>query len=197
MYTLPDLGYGYDDLKRSISRDIMETHHAKHHQAYVDKLNAALAGRPDLAALPIEELIRALPTLPEELRGPVRNMGGGHFNHSLFWTHLSPDGGGEPGGKLGEAIAERYGSYQGFVDAFSEKALGVFGSGWAWLMPDLSLATSPNQDTPVSEGAPVPLLALDVWEHAYYLDYRHKRADYVKAWWDVVDWRQAEERYGR
>lgn len=197
MHTLPDLGYGYDDLKRSISRDVMETHHAKHHQAYVDKLNAALKDHPDFASLPIEELMRAHATLPDELKGAVRNMGGGHFNHSLFWTHLAPDGGGEPGGALGAALVERYGSYQGFVDAFSEKALGVFGSGWAWLMPDLSIETSPNQDTPVTSGKPTPLLALDVWEHAYYLDYRHKRADYVKAWWDVVNWKQAEDRYGR
>lgn len=195
MHILPELAYGYGDLAPAVSREVMELHHGKHHQAYVDKLNAALAGHPDLASLPVADLLRRLDALPEELRTPVRNMGGGHLNHTLFWQWLSPRGGGEPGGLLGDALASRYGSFQEFVDAFSGAALGVFGSGWAWLMPDLSIATSPNQDSPVITGGPEPLLGLDVWEHAYYLDYRHVRADYVKAWWDVVHWARAEEQY--
>ncbi len=195
MHALPELPYGYDDLKKALSRDVMETHHDKHHRIYVDKLNAALKDAPELAALPIEELLRRVPALPDGIRNAVRNLGGGHYNHSRFWTWMAPDGGGEPGGKLGADLVAKYGSFQAFVDQYSEKSLGVFGSGWSWLMPDLSIATSANQDTPVSEGGPVPILGLDVWEHAYYLDYRHLRADYVKAWWDVVNWKQVEAEY--
>jgi Fe-Mn family superoxide dismutase len=197
MHVLPELPYGYDDLKKALSRSVMETHHSKHHQIYVDKLNAALKDAPDLLALPVDQLLRAYPTLPENLKKPVRNLGGGHYNHSIFWTFMAPDGGGEPGGELGTALVAKYGSYQAFVDQFSEASLGVFGSGWSWLMPDLSITTTQNQDTPLTEGGPAPILGLDVWEHAYYLDYKHLRADYVKAWWDVVNWKQAEAEYGR
>lgn len=197
MYELPALTYGYDDLKKSLSRDVMETHHSKHHQIYVDKLNAALKDAPDLQNLPIEELMRRQPALPDSLKGPVRNLGGGHFNHSLFWTYMAPDGGGEPGGQLMTDLTAKYGSFQAFVDEFNAKSVGIFGSGWSWLMPDLSIETSPNQDTPVTEGKPTPILGLDVWEHAYYLDYRHLRADYVKKWWDVVNWKGVEDSYGR
>lgn len=195
MHTLPELPYGYDALGKYVSKDIMELHHARHHQAYIDKLNAALKDHPEIAALPIDELMRSYGTLPEELRKGVRNFGGGHYNHSLFWKWLSPEGGNEPGGKLGIDLVGKYGSFQAFMDEYSEKSLGVFGSGWSWLMPDLSIKTSPNQDTPVTEGDAEPLLGLDVWEHAYYLDYTYNRADYVKAWWHIANWKHAEEEY--
>ena len=195
MHTLTGLGYGYDAFGKYMSKEIMELHHSKHHQAYVDKLNAALKDHPDLAQLPIGELMRAYGTLPEELKKPVRNMGGGHYNHTLFWQWMSPEGGGEPGGALGEALTVKYGSYQAFMDQYEAQSLAIFGSGWSWLMPDLSIATSPNQDTPVTEGGPEPLIGLDVWEHAYWLDYKTQRADYVKAWWHVANWRHAEERF--
>lgn len=195
MYTLPDLPYAYDALGKYISKDIMELHHDKHHQAYVDKLNAALEAAPELKERPLELLLAELDTLPEQVRTALRNHGGGHYNHTLFWQWMSPTGGGEPGGELAAEIAEKYGSFQGFVDEFTTKSLGVFGSGWAWLQPDLEIVTTPNQDTPLSQGKPAPLLGLDVWEHAYYLDYKNKRDDYVKAWWNVVDWEFVGERY--
>lgn len=190
MYSLPDLPYNYNALGNYISADIMQLHHGKHHQAYVDKLNTALDAAPELKELALPELLAK-----NDLPAAVRNNGGGHYNHSLFWQWMSPHGGGEPAGELAKAIAERYGSLQQFVDTFSEQALGVFGSGWAWLQPDLSIITTPNQDTPMLVGNPEPLLGLDVWEHAYYLDYKNVRADYVKAWWNVVDWEFVEERY--
>ncbi|HXH27067.1 MAG TPA: superoxide dismutase [Candidatus Acidoferrum sp.] len=188
MFTLPKLAYAYDALSPHISKQIMELHHDKHHQTYVDKLNAALEQAPELQGKTIEELLGNLDAVPEAIRTAVRNHGGGHFNHSLFWQMMSPDGGGEPGGKLGEGLAAKYGSFQKFTDEFSAKAAGVFGSGWVWLMPDFTITTTPNQDTPISTGAPAPLLGLDVWEHAYYLDYTFKRADYIAAWWNVVNW---------
>lgn len=194
-FTLPDLGYEYDALGTYISADIMKLHHDKHHQAYVDKLNAALDKAPAFREKTVEELITNLDAIPEEVRTAVRNQGGGHYNHTLFWQFLSPNGGGEPTGALGEAIKEKYGSYQAFVDKFTESALGVFGSGWAWLQPDLSIVTTPNQDSPIMTGDPAPLLGLDVWEHAYYLDYTYNRADYVKAWWNVANWSLASERF--
>lgn len=194
-FTLPDLPYGYDELGEHISGDIMRLHHDKHHNAYVDKLNEAVASAPTLQGLPLVSLLRNLATAPEEVRTAVRNNGGGHYNHSLFWQWMSPQGGGEPGGELREQIVRAHGSYQQFVDTFSQKALGVFGSGWVWLQPDMTIVTTPNQDNPVMQGGDEPLLGLDVWEHAYYLDYQNRRADYVKAWWDVVNWQFAEERY--
>ncbi|TAH32116.1 superoxide dismutase [Candidatus Saccharibacteria bacterium] len=194
-FTLPDLGYEYDALGTYISADIMKLHHDKHHQAYVDKLNAALDKAPAFREKTVEELITNLDAIPEEVRTAVRNQGGGHYNHTLFWQFLSPNGGGEPTGALGEAIKEKYGSYQAFVDKFTESALGVFGSGWAWLQPDLSIVTTPNQDSPIMTGDPAPLLGLDVWEHAYYLDYTYNRADYVKAWWNVANWDVAAQRF--
>lgn len=195
MYTLPDLDYPYDAFGKYISKDIMELHHSKHHQTYVDKLNAALEKAPALQSKSLEELLRNLDTVPEGIRTAVRNHGGGHYNHSLFWKFMSPDGGGEPAGALAEALKEKYGSFQGFMDAFSEKAAGVFGSGWAWLLPDLSIITSPNQDNPLNVDKPDPILGLDVWEHAYYLDYTYKRPDYIKAWWHVVNWDDVAERF--
>lgn len=195
MFTLPDLPYGYDALGKYISKDIMELHHSKHHQTYVDKLNAALEKAPDLQGKTIEELISNLDSVPEEIRTAVRNHGGGHYNHTHFWKWMSPEGGHEPGGQLADALKAKYGDFQGFMDAFGEKALGVFGSGWAWLQPDLSIVTTPNQDSPLNGGGPAPLLGLDVWEHAYYLDYTYKRGDYIKAWWHVVNWPEVESRF--
>lgn len=188
MYTLPNLPYGYDQLGKYISSDIMLLHHTKHHQAYIDKLNAALDKAPALRERPLESLLSDLDSLPEEVRLAVRNHGGGHYNHSLFWQWMSPDGGGEPTGELSVRLTERYGSYQNFVDEFTARSLAIFGSGWAWLQPNLDIITTANQDTPIMQGLDAPLLGLDVWEHAYYLDYRNKRDDYVNAWWNIVNW---------
>jgi len=195
MYQLPNLPYDYEALGKYISADIMKLHHDKHHQAYVDKLNAALETAPALKERSIEGLLSDLSNLPEAVQTAVRNNGGGHYNHSLFWQWMSPDGGGEPTGELAQGLIEKYGSFQKFVDEFTTKSLGVFGSGWAWLQPDLEILTTPNQDTPIMKGSAAPILGLDVWEHAYYLDYKNKRDDYVKSWWNVVNWDFVEERY--
>lgn len=195
MYTLPTLDYDYDALGKYISKDIMQLHHDKHHQTYIDKLNAALATAPDLQGRPIEHLLSNLDTVPDTIRTAVRNHGGGHYNHTLFWQWMSPTGGGEPTGLLAEAIIAKFGSYQAFVDEFTTKSLAVFGSGWAWLQPNLDIITTPNQDTPIGQGLDAPLLGLDVWEHAYYLDYKNKRDDYVQAWWNVVNWDFVNERF--
>lgn len=195
MFTVPELTYDYEALAPAISGDIMRLHHSKHHQTYVDKLNAAIEEAPELKGKSLEELLSHLDAVPESVRTAVRNNGGGHYNHSLFWQWMLPDGGGEPSGSLAEAINMKYGSFQGFVDEFTAKAVGVFGSGWVWLMPDLSITTTPNQDTPIMDGQPAPILGLDVWEHAYYLDYKNVRPDYVGAWWGVVDWAKVESDY--
>lgn len=197
MYTLPDLPYGYDQLGKYISKDIMQLHHDKHHQMYIDKLNAALDKAPALKERPLESLLSDVSALPDEVQTAIRNNGGGHYNHSLFWQWMSPEGGGEPKGELAQKLTEHYGSFQDFVDQFTTKALGVFGSGWAWLQPNMEIITTPNQDTPIMQGVQAPLLGLDVWEHAYYLDYKNKRDDYVKAWWNVINWDFVEERYGK
>ena len=197
MYTVPDLPYGYDQLGKYISGDIMRLHHDKHHQAYVDKLNAALNLAPDLKDRTLEDLLSDLTALPEVVHIAIRNHGGGHYNHSLFWQWMSPDGGGEPTGEVARLINEKYGSFQMFVDEFTTKSLNVFGSGWAWLQPDMEIITTPNQDTPIMQGLDAPLLGLDVWEHAYYLDYKNKRDDYVKSWWNVVNWDFVQERYAQ
>lgn len=194
MYSLPELGYDYDALGKYISQDIMKLHHDKHHQSYVDKFNAALDQEPGLKSRSLEDLLRNIPELPESVRMAIRNQGGGHYNHSLFWQWMSPDGGGEPTGELAAKITEKYGSFQGFVDEFTTKSLGVFGSGWVWLQPDMSIIATGLQDSPLMQGLEEPLLGLDVWEHAYYLDYKNKRDDYVAAWWNVVNWRFVEER---
>lgn len=194
MFSLPKLPYDYDALSRAISRDIMELHHQKHHQAYVDKLNTALEAEPSLQGTSLDDLLRQLSDIPEGIRKAVQNNGGGHYNHSLFWQWMSPGGAGEPTGVLAEQLTAKYGGFQQFVDAFNQKALGVFGSGWVWLQPDLDIITTPNQDTPIMQGLAEPLLGLDVWEHAYYLDYKNVRADYVKAWWDVVNWDDVAQR---
>ena len=197
MFTLPDLPYGYDELGSYISKDIMELHHSKHHQVYVDKLNTALDTVPGLKGRPLDDLLIDLESLPETVRTAIRNHGGGHYNHSLFWQWMSPQGGGEPSGELAKELSEKYGSFQKFVDEFTTRSLSVFGSGWAWLQPDLEIITTANQDTPIMQGKQAPILGLDVWEHAYYLDYKNKRDDYVKAWWNVVNWNLVQERYGQ
>lgn len=194
MYTLPNLPYDYDQLGAAISGDIMRLHHDKHHQGYVDKLNTAIDSAPALRERSLESLLGDLTSLPESVQTAIRNHGGGHYNHSLFWQWLSPTGGGEPTGELAAQLVERYGSFQAFVDEFTTKSLGVFGSGWAWLQPNMDIITTANQDTPIMQGLEAPLLGLDVWEHAYYLDYKNKRDDYVKAWWDVVNWGMVQER---
>ena len=194
MYTLPELPYDYAALQPVISKDIMQLHHQKHHQSYVDKLNQALEGR-DEVRLSLEELLRGAHALPGAICTAVINNGGGHYNHSRFWQWMSPIGGGEPSGELAQRISQAYGDFGQFVDAFNEKALGVFGSGWVWLMPDVRIVTTSNQDNPIMNGEPAPILGLDVWEHAYYLDYKNVRADYIQAWWDVVNWAEVEKHY--
>lgn len=186
-FTLPKLQYDYDALAPAISPDIMELHHSKHHQTYIDKLNQALEGHEDLQQKSIEELLSNLEALPESIRTTVRNNGGGHYNHSLFWQMLSPAST-APSATLISKIEEKYGSLEDFKADFTTAALSVFGSGWVWLLPDFSIVTTANQDTPLSTQGVVPLLGLDVWEHAYYLDYKNKRPDYIAAWWDVVNW---------
>jgi len=188
MFTLPDLDYSYDALSPHIGAEIMELHHSKHHQTYIDKLNAALEKAPEWKNKPIEEIITSLDQLPESIRTTVRNNGGGHYNHSLFWKILSPNASGQPDGDLTDSLSQKYESFDTFKDKFSEAALALFGSGWAWLLPDLSITTTPNQDSPLSINGVTPLLGLDVWEHAYYLDYKNKRPDYVAAWWNIIDW---------
>jgi Fe-Mn family superoxide dismutase len=195
MFSLPDLPYGYDQLGKYISKDIMQLHHDKHHQAYIDKLNAALESAPALKERSLDTLLSDVSALPDQVQMTIRNNGGGHYNHSLFWQWMSPDGGGEPSGELVAELAKKYGNFQKFVDEFTSKSLGVFGSGWVWLQPDLEIITTPNQDTPIMQGKTAPILGLDVWEHAYYLDYKNKRDDYVKAWWNVVNWDFVGQRY--
>lgn len=197
MHTVPDLGYEYNALEPHISGEIMELHHDKHHAAYVNKLNAALESHAEWAEVPVQDLLRSLNTLPTGIQKAVRNNGGGHYNHSLFWQVLSPNGGGQPGGALGDDLNKKYGSFDAFVEQFNAAALGLFGSGWVWLTPDLEIVALPNQDVPLMDGGDEPLMGLDVWEHAYYLDYKNKRDDYVAAWWNVVDWGFVASRYGR
>lgn len=192
MFELPKLDYEYSDLAPVISAEIMELHHSKHHQTYVDKLNTALEQAADWQNKTIEEILQGLDQLPKSIQTAVRNNGGGHYNHSLFWKVMTP-GGSEMTEDFAKKIDSTFGSVEDFKKQFSEKALGVFGSGWVWLLPDLSIETTPNQDSPISRGV-VPILGLDVWEHAYYLDYKNKRPDYVEAWWQVVNWSEVEKR---
>lgn len=196
-YTLPDLPFAHDALEPHIDAKTMEIHHGKHHAGYVAKTNAALEGHDDLAAKSIEDLMRGLSSVPEAIRGAVRNNGGGHANHSLFWTILSPSGGGTPSGDLAAAIDAACGSFDAFKEQFATAAGTRFGSGWAWLSVDgdkLVVESTANQDTPLSEGR-TPILGLDVWEHAYYLNYQNRRPDYVTAFWNVVNWDAVAERY--
>ena len=197
---LPDLPYPHDALEPYIDARTMEIHHGKHHQAYIDKLNAALEGHADLQEKSVEDLLRNIKSVPEDIRTAVRNHGGGHANHSLFWPILSPNGGGEPTGEVAKAIDGAFGSFSTFKEKFAAAAAGQFGSGWAWLgvKPggDLHIHATPNQDSPLMEGH-TPILGLDVWEHAYYLKYQNKRPDYVNAWWNVVNWDQVAKNLQR
>ncbi len=197
MHKLPDLAYPYDALEPHIDAKTMEFHHSKHHATYVSKLNEALDGHSTLANLPVEQLLRDIDEVPDAIQGAVRNNGGGHANHTLFWELLSPDGGGEPDGKLGEAIANSFGSFAEFQSRWKAAAVARFGSGWVWLVQrdgGLEITSTANQDSPLMDDTQ-PLLGLDVWEHAYYLKYQNRRPDYVDAWWNVVDWRAVADRY--
>ncbi len=197
-HTLPALPYAYDALEPHIDAKTMEIHHSRHHQTYVTNLNAALADLPELAALPLEALLARIDSLPAQVQGAVRNHGGGHANHSLFWQVMSPQGGGEPDGELAAAILRDLGGLEAFKQAFTQAALSRFGSGWAWLVVDgrgkLQVVSSANQDSPLMEGL-TPILGLDVWEHAYYLKYQNKRPDYIAAFYNVIDWDEVARRY--
>jgi Fe-Mn family superoxide dismutase len=200
-HTLPSLPYAFDALEPHIDARTMEIHHGKHHQTYVNNLNAALEKSPDLQNRPLDELLADLNSVPESIRTAVRNNGGGHWNHSLFWTIMGPKAGGEPGGALASAIAESFGGFDKFQDEFAKAAAGRFGSGWAWLIRQngkLAITSTPNQDNPLMEGVKASdvLLGLDVWEHAYYLNFQNRRPDYVKAWWNVVNWGEVGRRFG-
>ena len=197
-HTLPVLSYSVDSLEPHIDARTMEIHHGKHHQTYINNLNAALEGNTTLAEKPVNELIADLSQIPEGIRGAVRNNGGGHSNHTFFWEVISPSGGGIPSGALGEAITSAFGSFDSFKDAFTKAALTRFGSGWAWLIKSgdsVQVTSTPNQDSPLMEGIAddtgLPLIGLDVWEHAYYLNYQNRRPDYIGAFWNVVDWDRA------
>ena len=188
-FEVPPLPYAYDALEPHIDADTMTLHHDKHHQAYVDKLNGAVEGT-DWASKSIEDIVANLSDLPADIAGPVRNNGGGHLNHSLFWESMSPDGGGVPEGDLAAEIDAAFGSFDAFKEQFEAAGIGRFGSGWAWLVLDggeLKIVSTPNQDSPVTDGQ-APLLGNDVWEHAYYLKYQNRRPEYLKAWWNVVSW---------
>ena len=198
-FELPKLPYSYDSLEPYIDARTMDIHYNNHHGTYVKKLNAAIEGHPDLEGKDIEDLLLHLDRVPESIRTTVRNNGGGHFNHSLFWTILAPGKGGQPKGRVAAGISEGFHSFDEFKAAFKKAALGRFGSGWIWLVLDrkgkMSIISTPNQDSPLMEDIPRILVGLDVWEHAYYLKYQSRRADYVDAWWNVVNWEAVEKRY--
>ena len=196
-FKLPDLPYSTDALEPHIDARTMEIHHDKHHQGYTDKLNAAIEKHADWQDRSISDILRNINKVPEDVRTAVRNNGGGYANHDMFWKIMSPDGGGEPGGKLADAIKSAFGSFNDFKQKFGDTAAGQFGSGWGWLVKSgdgVKVYSTPNQDSPYMNGD-VPLLGVDVWEHAYYLKYQNKRADYIGAWWNVVDWDAVAERY--
>ncbi len=195
-FSVPDLPYDYDALEPHIDEATMRVHHDKHHQAYVDKANGALEGT-EWADRDVEDVLQNLDDLPADKQGPVRNNGGGHYNHTLFWQMLSPDGGGAPSGDLAAAIDSAFGSFDEFKAKFKEAGIGQFGSGWAWLVKDgdgVAIVKTPNQDSPISDGK-TPLLGCDVWEHAYYLKYQNKRPEYIDAFWNVVNWDYVAERF--
>jgi Fe-Mn family superoxide dismutase len=203
LHQLPSLPYSPNALEPHFDARTMEIHHGKHHQTYIDKLNAALENHPELASMGINELISDISRIPENIRSAVRNNGGGHANHSFFWDSLSPDEGNHPGVALQNAIDQSFGSFDDMKQKFAEAALTRFGSGWAWLIKtedgNLSVSSTPNQDSPLMKGIAdvcgTPILGLDVWEHAYYLNYQNRRPDYVAAFWNVIDWKKAEERF--
>jgi Fe-Mn family superoxide dismutase len=198
-FTLPPLPYAFDALEPHIDAKTMEIHHDKHHGTYVTNLNKAVADAPELKGKTVEDLLKDLNSVPEKVRTAVRNSGGGHFNHSLFWQMMKKGGGGEPSGDLAKAIDKGFGNYSGFKDKLSEAATKVFGSGWAWLVmdgKDLKIQSTPNQDSTISQGIK-PLLGIDVWEHAYYLKYQNRRADYIKAWFNVINWDFVADRYAK
>jgi Fe-Mn family superoxide dismutase len=196
-HTLPDLPYAFDALEPHIDAKTMEIHHDKHHATYVSKLNDALKDHPDLQSKSVEDLLREIQSVPESIRTAVRNHGGGHANHSLFWTVMGPGGGGRPSGELADAVDDAFGGFDDFKKQLTETAGGVFGSGWGWLVADggkLRVVARPNQDSPLADGL-TPILGVDVWEHAYYLKYQNRRPDYLEAWWRVVDWEAVAERF--
>ncbi len=200
MFTLPELPYAYNALEPFIDERTMQIHHDKHHAGYVKNVNDALVGHDDLLSLSIEDLVKNLAKIPEDVRTKVRNNGGGHYNHSLFWTIMGPNANGElrmPNGELRKAIDSTFESFEKFQELFSAKGMGRFGSGWVWLVVDggkLAIIDTPNQDNPLMDNK-TPILGLDVWEHAYYLKYQNMRADYIKAWWNVVNWAEVEKRF--
>ncbi|KIL44412.1 superoxide dismutase [Jeotgalibacillus soli] len=196
-FTLPELPYAYDALEPHFDKETMNIHHTKHHNTYITKLNDAISGHDDLQAKSIDELIADLNSVPESIRTAVRNNGGGHANHSFFWKILSPNGGGEPTGELAEAINAKFGSFEKFKEEFAAAGANRFGSGWAWLVVnngELEVTSTPNQDSPLTEGK-TPIAGLDVWEHAYYLNYQNKRPDYINAFWSLVDWNEVAKLY--
>jgi superoxide dismutase, Fe-Mn family len=195
-FSVPDLPYDYSALEPHVDEATMRVHHDKHHQAYVDKANAALEGT-ELADADVDDVLRSLGDLPEDIRTAVRNNAGGHSNHTFFWQVMSPDGGGDPDGDLRSAIEEKFGSLDSFRDEFKNAGVNRFGSGWAWLVHDgsgLAVVSTANQDSPISDGQ-TPLLGVDVWEHAYYLKYQNRRPDYIDAWWNVVNWAEVASRF--
>ncbi|WP_456274028.1 superoxide dismutase SodA [Bacillus sp. AK031] len=196
-FELPQLPYAYDALEPHIDKETMNIHHTKHHNAYVTKLNDALQGNEELLSKSVEEVVANLDAVPEGARTAVRNNGGGHANHSLFWTVLSPNGGGNPEGELADAISSKFGSFEKFKEEFAAAGAGRFGSGWAWLVVnngELEVTSTLNQDSPLMDGK-TPILGLDVWEHAYYLNYQNRRPDYINAFWNVVNWDEVSKRY--
>jgi Fe-Mn family superoxide dismutase len=196
-YQLPALPYAFDALEPHIDAKTMEIHHDKHHAAYVNKLNEATANHPDLQAKSVEDLLRGFDQIPEQIRGAVRNHGGGHANHSLFWQIMGPNGGGNPSGDLAGALQQAFGSFESFKEKLANAAAGQFGSGWGWLVVSdgkLDVIARPNQDSPLMEGK-TPLLGVDVWEHAYYLKYQNRRPDYLAAWWNTINWSEVAKRY--
>jgi Fe-Mn family superoxide dismutase len=198
-FTLPPLPYDFAALEPHIDAKTMEIHHGKHHQTYVNNLNAAIEKAPELASKSIDDLMRNVNKLPEAVRTAIRNNGGGHWNHSMFWQIMAPKAGGEPGGNLGKAITSAFGDFAKFREQFSAAGVGRFGSGWAWLINNggkLSIISTPNQDNPLMDGQKA-VIGLDVWEHAYYLKYQNRRPDYITAWWNVVNWKEVEKRFSQ
>ena len=197
-FTVPALAYGFDALEPHIDAKTMEIHHDRHHAAYVNNANGALEKHPELAKKSVEDLLRGISSVPEDVRTVLRNNAGGHSNHSIFWTIMTPGGGGAPTGRVGEAITSTFGSYDSFKEQLTKAGVGQFGSGWAWLLKDsggkLLIKSYPNQDSPYMENM-TPILGVDVWEHAYYLKYQNKRPDYIEAWINTIDWGKVSERY--